>query len=912
MLPVRNDPYVYRHAFVSAGAMALPMPEFLARHKIRFLATSMDPVTKRPVPMADASADTDFARVTPTFNNLRIGHPDSWSQDKLDAHNEFHDTTEHILIDTSELAQVDYDDAEYCEKNRGTDPVLSAAGPLFLSANKRLPHCFARLPPGVPTRVRHSVPHAKADVLTGQWSLARRDEMVMNADKDIPVIPLDYLIMAAGISTGLDIRTRANTNESADATPPPVVPLHLLPDVPVPKGVRSAEDLDKLMSMISPLRAKSEPEWYSVGTALKSAARFFNVTESQALALWLDFSRLCPEKFDAAEASIKWLSIRSPGLPGFVGLRKLARHDSPEQYDEYFKEGALVGDDNAPITAVLPEDTRYSSGDVGDYMGRTFLRNMFFSYIDTGAKSSNIKCMTFTGSIWEPIHQSHVFNRFMTQMKDHYWEFLEVFPAFEEYRAEKVEQDEWRPFTDTRLYEEFHPMCACFPFITLKNATVLWDKCFEPSKNSGFVANLLSASNDLDRFKKLDTNNYLIGFTNGVFDLNKHEFRRGRAEDYVSMTVGYDYVNPEDTLGMDDATIERAEHVMEEVSRFFKSLFRDDEVYVYFMSILAYALTGDNWIEQFIVQKGRGQNGKSLCNQLMGVTFGQYAANLDVRTLTKPVGDSGSASPAIARLRNKRYVHSSEPCATDRIQVSTVKEMTGGDRISARGLYENTDEFKPTYCLHLLCNNVPNMDSVDEGVQRRLRVIDFPFKFDLPATDVDAEEDQNDEEQQQSYHRKGDASLKAKFSTVEYAQQAMHILLHFYKTYIRPGEPIPVPSQVLREAADVIEESNPRAQLVSEGLIEIADHPDKCPATDDVYSCNLKVLKEILIKSGIANQQTANKVANMTFPKEDFARSQVDHITGKRIRNTRVGGVKVTPEGYELIDRKEKRPRTDG
>ena len=900
MLPIRNDPYVYRHAFVSAGAMALPMPEFLARHKIRFLATSMDPVTKRPLPMTDVSSTSQMATVTPTFNNLRTDHEDSWDQARLDLHNQYHAGTEHILIDTSEMAQVDYDDAEYCEQNRGTDPVLSAAGPLFLSANKRLPHCFARLPPGVPTRVRHTVPHAKADVLTGQWSLARRDEKVMNADNDIPVIPLDYLIMAAGITTGLDMMRNSNNTETSQFLDHEevVLPLHRLPDVPVPKGVRSAQDLEKLMDMISPLRSKSEPEWYSVGVALKSAAKFFHVSETNALAMWHRFSALCPEKYDAAEAGAKWNSIRVSGPPGFVGLRKMARSDNREQYDEYFKS-ALVGDDNA--TAALPEDTRYSSADVGDYMGRTFLQHTFFSYVDTESKSSHVKCKIFTGSIWEPIHQTHVFNRFMTQMKDHYWEFLEVFPAFEEYRAEKVEQDEWRPFDDMHLFEEFHPMCACFPFMTYKNASTLWDKCFDAAKNAGFVSNLLSASNDINRFKKLDTNNYLIGFTNGVFDLDAHEFRQGRPDDYVSMTVGYPYVDPYNPVGLDDAAAERAEHVMDEVGCFFKSLFRDDEVYIYFMSVLAYALTGDNWIEQFIVQKGRGQNGKSLCNQLMGVTFGQYAANLDVRTLTKPAGDSGSASPAIARLKNKRYVHSSEPCATDRIQVSTVKEMTGGDRISARGLYENTDEFKPTYCLHLLCNNVPNMDSVDEGVQRRLRVIDFPFKFDLPE---DGEEE--------SYHRKGDASLKAKFSTVEYAQQAMHILLHFYKTYIRPGQPIPVPNQVLSEAADVIEESNPRVQLVSEGFIEIADHPDKCPPTDDVYSCSLKVLKEILIKSGLANQQTANKVANMTFPKEEFGRSQVSQITGKRTRNTRVGGVKVTPEGYDLVDRKEKRARSDG
>ena len=71
--------------------------------------------------------------------------------------------------------------------------------------------------------------------------------------------------------------------------------------------------------------------------------------------------------------------------------------------------------------------------------------------------------------------------------------------------------------------------------------------------------------------------NELIGFDNGVFDLRTMEFRKGKPEDYVSITVGYDYPEPGSVSKQD----------IDDVYNVFRSPFDSDEMAEYILKTIA-------------------------------------------------------------------------------------------------------------------------------------------------------------------------------------------------------------------------------------------------------------------------------------------------------------------------------------
>lgn len=260
-----------------------------------------------------------------------------------------------------------------------------------------------------------------------------------------------------------------------------------------------------------------------------------------------------------------------------------------------------------------------------------------------------------------------------------------------------------------------------------------------------------------DFLKKLDNNNYLIGFENGVYDLQKNEFRDGKMEDYICMTTGYSYNN-------------NYSNKYEDLLKFLHDILPNESEYEYFMLYLSCALYG-NTLELFSILTGCGRNGKSKLIELIKLTFGNYFSAVSSQMLTRPRPDSNQPDPGLLNLAKKRIVIASEPEKNCKLNTGFLKFITGRDTTTLRNCHSNeTVDFSPkflTFLIFLICNDIPDCDDIDNAFSRRLRCINFPTEFvDNPINNK---------------QKLIDTNINEKFDS--WKNDFMLLLINYYKKY---------------------------------------------------------------------------------------------------------------------------------
>jgi len=235
---------------------------------------------------------------------------------------------------------------------------------------------------------------------------------------------------------------------------------------------------------------------------------------------------------------------------------------------------------------------------------------------------------------------------------------------------------------------------------------------------------------DKDFIENLDSKTHLMGFNNGVVDFNEKVFRPGQPFDYISKCTEIDFLESYTAGCSEYANTER------EIISFMSQLFPSQELREYMWEHLASCLIGVNRDQTFNIYNGCGSNGKSKLVELMSHCFGKYKGTVPITLITEKRNKIGGTASEIAQLVGVRYAVMNEPSKGDRINEGPLKELTGGDPVQARALYQEMMTFVPQFKLVVCTNVMFDVKSNDDGTWRRICKVDFESKFcEDPKTD---------------------------------------------------------------------------------------------------------------------------------------------------------------------------------
>ncbi len=151
---------------------------------------------------------------------------------------------------------------------------------------------------------------------------------------------------------------------------------------------------------------------------------------------------------------------------------------------------------------------------------------------------------------------------------------------------------------------------------------------------------------------------------------------------------------------------------------------------------MGYALTGRTNEQVLFLLHGTGANGKSTFVETARSVFGDYAEQADFGTFLTGKNEGGPRND-IARLKGARFVSAVEAGQGRQLAETIIKQVTGGDKITARFLYHEFFEFFPQFKLFLVANHKPQVAGTEEAIWRRIRLV--PFTVTIPDEERDTE-----------------------------------------------------------------------------------------------------------------------------------------------------------------------------
>lgn len=217
------------------------------------------------------------------------------------------------------------------------------------------------------------------------------------------------------------------------------------------------------------------------------------------------------------------------------------------------------------------------------------------------------------------------------------------------------------------------------------------------------------------REDQLDRDAWLFNVENGTIDLATGKLLKHKKSDYITKIAHIQFDRR--------ATAPRW-------YAFLEDIFAGDLALIGFIRrAIGYTLTGDTREHALFFCYGQGRNGKSTFLETIREMTGDYSIQADFATFQSSRNDGPRHD--LARMRGARLVSAIEARGDRSFDETVLKQMTGGDTVTARNLYESSFEFKPQFKLWLAANHLPLVREQTEAFWSRILMV--PFTVIIPA-----------------------------------------------------------------------------------------------------------------------------------------------------------------------------------
>ena len=310
----------------------------------------------------------------------------------------------------------------------------------------------------------------------------------------------------------------------------------------------------ELVSILNVERADNYNQWLEVGWMLHN----IDPNSQELLDIWIDFSK-SSSKFKDGECEKVWERSKNEGL-SIATLHYWAKSDNYKKYAE-FKSKDL----DKYIDISVKTQTNYD------------IAYVLFKMYEYEYVYSDKNWYTYKNHRWRCESDGMSLRKLISDelCKKYFFVMSQYNKKASSSEGSDEEKEEYKK----------------------KGREVL--EIVKKLKTTSFKQNTMTECQELfhekDFVKKLDTNPYLIGFNNGVYDLNKCELRDGRPDDYIELNTEIDKIE-----------FDQNNENWPDLEKFITTVFVDEEMRNYFMLYLASCLQGHNAEEKFRIWIGCG------------------------------------------------------------------------------------------------------------------------------------------------------------------------------------------------------------------------------------------------------------------------------------------------------------------